>query len=216
MHKETIVHLGPEALHQVKLSSKQIHILETYLRLAAQIGVEEVTLQKLATQAKVALGSVHYHFSAKKRELIDTAIRYVDQESVRFINYQLEERAASPDFKGIEEYINTLFDWIKHFPHHAQFYIFFFYHSSVNSQYIELNRTYIDLMKSRIAGLIYLSAGRGIYPAFKNVEQLAEEIHSQVYGALVLFSFDARPDRWEHYKSLAIRITEHLISSYLA
>ncbi|MBT6325172.1 MAG: TetR/AcrR family transcriptional regulator [Bdellovibrionales bacterium] len=197
-----------EILHsklQIKLTSKQIYLLETYLQLAAKIGVEEVTLKKLAAKANVALGTVHYHFSGKNLGLVDMAMRYVDQESVRFINYQLDKNASSSNFKGIDDYIMTLFDWAKQFPHHSQFYLFFYYHSSVHRQYAELNKKYIQLMKKRITELLQVKS-------IKNTESLAEEIHSQVYGTLILCSIDSRPNRIEYYQSLAIRSANHLVN----
>ena len=197
-----------EILHsklQIKLTSKQIYLLETYLQLAAKIGVEEVTLKKLAAKANVALGTVHYHFSGKNLGLVDMAMRYVDQESVRFINYHLDKNASSSNFKGIDDYIMTLFDWAKQFPHHSQFYLFFYYHSSVHRQYAELNKKYIQLMKKRITELLEVKS-------IKNTESLAEEIHSQVYGTLILCSIDSRPNRIEYYQSLAIRSANHLVN----
>ena len=197
-----------EILHsklQIKLTSKQIYLLETYLQLAAKIGVEEVTLKKLAAKANVALGTVHYHFSGKNLGLVDMAMRYVDQESVRFINYQLDKNASSSNFKGIDDYIMALFDWAKQFPHHSQFYLFFYYHSSVHRQYAELNKKYIQLMKKRITELLQVKS-------IKNTESLAEEIHSQVYGTLILCSIDSRPNRIEYYQSLAIRSANHLVN----
>lgn len=201
MSKQEILHSNL----QIKLTSKQIYLLETYLQLASKIGVEKVTLKKLSTKANVALGTVHYHFSGKNLGLVDMAMRYVDQESVRFINYHLDKKASSTNFKGIDDYIITLFDWAKQFPHHSQFYLFFYYHSSVHRQYAELNRKYIILMKKRINELLKLKS-------LKNTDNLTEEIHSQVYGTLILCSIDSLPNRIEYYQSLAIRSTNHLVN----
>ncbi len=207
MHKKEILSTELDPMLQIELTSKQIFLLETYLQLASKIGVEQVTLKKIAKKANVALGTVHYHFSGKNLDLVDTAMRYVDQESIKFINYHLDKKAASSNFAGMDDYIKTLFDWAKQIPHHSQFYLFFYYHSSVHRHYAELNKKYILLMKKRIKELLKLKS-------IKNTDNLTEEIHSQVYGTLILCSIDILPNRIEYYQSLAIRSVNHLISFY--
>ena len=214
MDSQDFLHLNSDALKQIELSSKQIYLIETYLKLSAQIGVEQVTLKKLAEAANVALGSVHYQFSGKNLELIDMAMRYVDQESVRFINYYLEKKVHSKKFKGMDDYIETLFEWAKQFPHHSQFYLFFYYHSSVHEKYAALNEQYINLMKKRMNALLLTSQERKIYPVIKKLHKLVEEIHAHVYGNLVLCAIDPRADSLKHYEKVSSRGVNNLIKHY--
>ena len=162
----------------------------------------------------MALGSVHYQFSGKNLELIDMAMRYVDQESVRFINYYLEKKVNSKKFKGMDDYIETLFEWVKQFPHHSQFYLFFYYQSSVHEKYAALNEQYINLMKIRMKELLLTSQERKLYPRIKMLTELVEEVHAQVYGNLILCAIDPRTDSLKHYQALSIRGVNNLINFY--
>ena len=75
-------------LEQTILSSKEKDIIEAFLKLSERIGVADVTLQKLANELGISLGSIHYYYGGKERpSLEETAVRYVSQESIKFINF---------------------------------------------------------------------------------------------------------------------------------
>ncbi|OFZ17200.1 MAG: hypothetical protein A2X86_01750 [Bdellovibrionales bacterium GWA2_49_15] len=211
MHDEKI------ALEQIQLNEKQGQILEAYLKLSERLGVEQITMQKVAKAAKVSLGIVHYHFNGKSGpSLMDAAIRYVDQESIRFINFELEKLNLSNKFSGVDDYIKILFLWIKSKTHHSKFYLYHYYHASVHRSHDELARFYITLMLKRLTSLLYLGIGRGFYPKLVKVEELARDLHAQITGALILTAYDPRKDSLTFYSSNTIRACHHLIKSHHA
>jgi AcrR family transcriptional regulator len=184
-------HYRPEILQQLPLSSKRIQILEGYLSLCLEIGVSEVTMDKIARKLNLSLGSIHYHFGGKEKlGLMESSIRYVSQESIKFINFELEQRLASDNFAGMSDYIDIAFKWIKTFPHHSRFYLHFYYLGSIDSHYADYHAQYLDLMRSRLTGLLFQGVGRGVYPELTNVEGLALKIHPVIVGSVLLSLLD--------------------------
>ncbi|MBI2521047.1 MAG: TetR family transcriptional regulator [Bdellovibrio sp.] len=209
MHYEKI------ALEQIQLSQKQIQILEAYLKLCERLGVEQITMHKVAKAAKVSLGIVHYHFNGKNGPtLLEAAIRYVDQESIRFINYELEKVSLNNNFSGIDDYIKILFQWIKTKSHHSKFYLYHYYHTAIHRSHDDLANFYIMLVIKRITSLLYVGIGCDFYPKLEQVDELAQDLHAQITGSLILAAYDPRKDALAFYRSNAIRACDRLIKSH--
>jgi AcrR family transcriptional regulator len=182
-----IPHYDRELTEQVTLTSKQIMIVETYLQLSNKIGVADITIQKLANELNVSIGSVHYHFGAKGRPGLEaTAVKYVSQESIKYINYYLDKSLTSNEFKGIETYITVVFDWARSYPHQLKFWLYFLYQCTHHPMYKEMSVEYVPLMQQRIEHVILLSSGLGLYPQINNVSELANKIHANVLGHIFL------------------------------
>ncbi|MBT7611397.1 MAG: TetR/AcrR family transcriptional regulator [Bacteriovoracaceae bacterium] len=210
-----ILHYEREILEQVTLTSKQIMIVETYLKLSNKIGVADMTIQKLADEMNVSIGSVHYHFGAKGRpNLEQTAVKYVSQESIKFINYYLDKKLTSNEFKGVESYIEIMFDWAKRYPHQLKFWLYFLYQSTHHSMYSKMSIEYVPLMQMRIEHVIILGAGLGIYPQVNNVSELAKNIHANLLGHIFLSGMYNNGEVTEN-SDVALSSTKQLIKAHL-
>lgn len=210
-----VPHYKREYVEQVVLTERQIAIIEAYLKLSEKIGVANVTLQKLAEEMGASLGSIHYHFGAKGRPtLLDSAIKHVSQESIKYINYHMDRTLAEGRFSGIGSYISTLYNFCRTYPHHGKFWLYFYYLAIFDNKHREENQTYLPLMRSRIEQVLVLGMGKGIYPPLKNLEELSEKIHFQIVGALVISGGDESDQRFMRAEERAIETSTILIEAY--
>jgi AcrR family transcriptional regulator len=211
-----IPHYDKMILEQISLTSKQIMIVETYLKLSNKIGVADITIQKLADELNASIGSIHYHFGAKGRpNLEETAVKYVSQESIKYINYYLDRSLTSNEFKGIETYIQVIFDWAKNYPHQLKFWLYFLYQCTHHPMYKDMSIEYVPLMQMRIEHVILLAAGLGIYPQITNVSELASNIHANVMGHIFLSGMYNKGEVNDE-SGLALKSSMQLIQAHIA
>lgn len=194
-------------------SSKQIKILEAYIQLCAQYGVGKVTLEKVASYLRISLGTVHYHFGGKKGPgLLPQSIKYVSQESYNYIAYYLEEKIHKDDFSGIDSYIDTLFSWAQIKITHAQFWMYYFYLSSINSEHQKTNEKYLMSMEERVRSVLLLSQRKKIYKKFAIKKSLCKKLHAQITGCIILAGCRPTQEVFETQKKIAINACRELIS----
>ncbi|MCO4794142.1 MAG: TetR/AcrR family transcriptional regulator [Bacteriovoracaceae bacterium] len=210
-----VPHYKREFVEQVVLSERQIAIIEAYLKLSEKIGVANVTLQKLAEEMGASLGSIHYHFGAKGRpSLLDSAIKHVSQESIKYINYHMDRALAENRFQGVSTYITILYDFCRTFPHHGKFWLYFYYLAIFDNRHREDNQSYLPLMRSRIEQVLVLGMGKGLYPPLKNMSDLSEKIHFQIVGALVISGGDESDQRFIRAQERALETCRVLIKDH--
>ena len=210
-----VPHYKREYVEQVVLTERQIAIIEAYLKLSEKIGVANVTLQKLAEEMGASLGSIHYHFGAKGRpSLLDSAIKHVSQESIKYINYHMDRALAEGRFSGVGTYIGILYDFCRAFPHHGKFWLYFYYLAILDSKHRHENQAYLPLMRSRIEQVLVLGMGKGLYPPLKKLDELSEKIHFQIIGALVISGGDETDQRYIRAQERAIETSEFIIGAH--
>jgi AcrR family transcriptional regulator len=208
-------HYRREFLEQIILSEKQILIVEGFLKLAEVHGVPNVTMQKLADELKISLGSIHYHFGNKDGpSLLDCAILHVSQESIKYINFYIDRTLTNGTFKGIGTYIGVLYDFCRNYPHHGRLWLYFYYLSIFESKERENNQDYIPLMRNRIEQVITLSIGKGIYPKLEKMEQLSQKIHYSIIGALILSGGDKNDPDFKQAEINATESSESIIKDH--
>ena len=200
----------------ISFTSKQIQILETFLWLCTREGVGKITLQKVAKSMNISLGSVHYHFDGKKSpNLLESAIVYVAQESFKYIRYNIEETEKSNEFKGIDSYVKTLFEWAELKTHHYLYWLYFYYLSTFNETYRTVNMKYLKLMRNRIKTLLKHSIDIGLYKEFKISDERIKHLHSLIIGSLLLAGCDPSHKAFLHQQKYAIHGCQNLIQSYI-
>ncbi|MFT6071379.1 MAG: AcrR family transcriptional regulator [Bacteriovoracaceae bacterium] len=208
-------HYRREFLEQIILSEKQIFIVEGFLKLAEIHGVPNVTMQKLADELKISLGSIHYHFGNKDGpSLLDCAILHVSQESIKYINFYIERALSNGSFDGISTYIQVLYDFCRNYPHHGRLWLYFYYLSIFESKERENNQNYIPLMRNRIEQVLTLAIGKGIYPKLKDLTQLSQKIHYTIIGALILAGGDKNDPLFKEAQINAIESSKALIKDH--
>lgn len=208
-------HYKRKFTEQIILSEKQIYIIKGYLKLAERVGVPNVTLQKLADELNISLGSIHYHFGNKDGpNILDCAILHVSQESIKYINFYLDRTLFQQEFKGIETYIEILYNFCRSYPHHGRLWLYFYYLSLFQSKERESNQDYIPLMRERIEQVLMLAIGKGIYKQLTDTKTLSEKLHSIIIGALIISGGDNSDPNFEMAQKNAIENANAVIKTH--
>lgn len=166
-----------------KAKSSRDRILEAYIELAYEIGIPNITLQKIADEAGVAFGTVRYYFSSEEGEIIhkaafQTALAHSFREVANITAKLRTKKNANPVFV----YVESMFDWVQQFPAYGSFLIYYYYLSSSKLRpSTELGDVNVKA-RQRIEALLFESIGMGFFKSVKNVKEAANAIHSSVVG----------------------------------
>lgn len=159
-------------------------ILEAYVDLAYEIGVANVTLQKIADKAGVAFGTVRYYFSSDEGEVIhEAAFQNALAHSFIEIEKISARLRAKKNANPVHVYLESMLTWVRDFPAYGSFLIYYYYVSSskvrTTTNLAEVNAR----ARQKIESLLLESIGLGLYPPAKNLKDAAMVIHSTVIGA---------------------------------
>jgi AcrR family transcriptional regulator len=188
-------------------------ILEAAIRLIRKIGVENITLQKVAKEARVSYYAVYYHFKDKGDELTHAAIEYVGKEAQKFISAKLETAAQDPDADLIAAYIRSNIEWSCERPEHASCWLYYYYICSSHPKLRGVNSATMEVARQRIERLINESVGRQHMAKPRDAKRLAFQIHSHVVGAFVTTQIDNDPNVVSRVIELEIDAVRKLIAA---
>lgn len=212
---DSFSHYRRKFTEQVILTEKQIYILEGYLKLAEVVGIPNVTFQKVADHLNISLGSIHYHFGNKDGpNLMDCAIMHVSQESIKFINFYLDRALNNGSFKGIETYINILYDFCRNYPHYGKLWLYYYYLSAFEGKQRDSNQEYMILMRNRIEQVLTLAIGKGIYTNIGDIKFLSEKLHFAIIGALIIAGGDKKDPLFENAQTCVVQSCEAIIVTH--
>jgi len=167
-------------------SPTEAKIIEAFLELSERVGPGNVTLQKVAAHAKVAFGTVRYHFAGpKKLDLTQAAVFHVIQQGQRYIEDYIFSQRSKPHYDGVEIYIRGTFQWVAEMPSYASFLFYFYYLSTTKVKMSLHNSTVLERARSRVVALLYESAGRGAYAIKGDAKEIAYKIHSLLAGGIL-------------------------------
>lgn len=186
-------------------------ILESYLVCAQREGVEHVTLQKVADEAGLAYGTVHYHFGKDERGLLGAALEYVGAASARYMDEELAPAGLGGKADGVKAYVDAKFAWSQKFPTYASMLCYFIYQSSRDKAAAALTERLQSDQAATIATLVLQEIGKGRYPMRADVRETAERIQLTLGGGQ-LAALGQTAARQAHWKKL----TWEMIASLLA
>lgn len=168
-------------------------LIEAYLALAMKEGLENVTYQKVATKAKVAFGTVRYHFADTDLDLLQSAVVFVAQKGQLFIERYLEKQRREVDFDPVKSYIEGTFEWIGKHRKHASFLVLFYYTATTDRKMAISNERFLSTALTRIKSLALEGAALGIYASIPNDSQIVA-IHSAIVGGCIMAMSERQPD----------------------
>ncbi len=156
--------------------STKISILEAYLVVAQREGVENITLQKVAKAAKMAYGTVHYHFGGENVDLLPSALSYVAEVCETFVEEALAPAMVEPKKNALKAYVEAKLGWQAKYPTHASMLCYFIYQASRDAKYQAVSAEMHDCGLRKIKGILLAEFGKGHYPAAKDLEDQAESV----------------------------------------
>ena len=84
------------------------------------------------------------------------------------------------------EYIETSFSFIETHPEIFSYTMYFYYLLSTNAEFVKGNEEFLNTAIKRVESLIFESIGRGFYKKPENIKRKAKQIHTLLYGNLLL------------------------------
>jgi AcrR family transcriptional regulator len=192
---------------------KELRIVEAYIDTVEKVGVEKVSLQKVADQAGVAYGSVHYYFGAEENSLRDSALIFIAQSSGEYLQKALLKAQSQPKVNSLHAYLEAKLRWNNQFPKYAQLWCYFLYLTTQNKEFRKLHGQMDEMDRNQIKTLIFQEVGKGRYKISPNqIEATCQIIHQTILGAKVA---NATSDRSKDQLAERLRLTMGAIESHL-
>ncbi len=184
-------------------------LLELYIQEVHTHGVQNVSLLSLSKAAKMSFGAIHYHFG--KKDLFLEAIEYSNNYIRDFVTQSLEKKKSG---SSLDRYFEINFEWIKKWPAHGSFWLYFIYEAGRSKKYAKLNQNYSQKSTERIFELLKQECPpSGSSESSKHLYALAEKIFQLILGSMA-FSFSHSFDRERILKN-CLEIKNSLIEAHL-
>ena len=187
-------------------------ILDAYLSLCAEIGITQVTLQKVAKKSKLSFTTVRYHFAENSSGLEYEASMYVAQTGQRFTQLAIDNARKKKSFNTIKSYIDATFDWLEAYPDQAKFLIYFYYVSGTKQNLPIRNDSLVETARIRTTSLIHEAIGRGEVKKSVDAADLAPKIHAIIYGCGVLAMSIASKEEYHRSRRICWEMIQKLLS----
>ncbi len=192
----------------------QMQLVEAYLELSFRIGIELVTLQKVADEAKVAFGSVRYHFVREGQpDLMSAATTYVVLKGYQAIETRLSADRSRKTFNPLHSYVNAMFEWTEKSRKESSYLLYFYYRCGTRNELALSNETLVDTARRRIRQLMSESVGLGLYPKLpSDLDHRIKRIHALLLGALVVAGTERRADAFGRQRDVVLKGIDEIMA----
>src|SRR5262249_16824755 len=133
---------------------REIQIIEAFVELVAEIGIEAVTLQKLATAAGVSFATAQSYFGGGTGKLTEGAVRYVGPSAQAFIDQEIAKAMLDPRSEPLVTYITGTFEWARRNRAHSGFWVYYYHLCSRGSVYRTTNQAILAQARARVRSLL--------------------------------------------------------------
>lgn len=199
--------MAKPALVAPQFTDTQVKLIDSFVILAADIGIANVTLQKVANHAKVAFGTVRYHFAGEDNlDLTQAAIFHVLQRGQAYIEKYLQNKrmASSATFNGVESYIEGTFQWLKDHRHDFSFLTYFYYMGTSHMKLVLKNDFFLESARTRVDNIVHEAIGRGFYEKPADTRTAILQIHALLVGSGIIACTETRKEAFKEQLHAAI------------
>lgn len=165
-----------------------IALIDAYIKIVAQNGVEVVTLSTLSKKVGLSTATVKYHLDNSKIKLESAARDRVRDDINLYIDESIAKDRTQIEFCPLRSYAFHMLNWAVIRPHMSSFLLFIYYKTSLKNA--DLNSPYAPILSralSRIEALLNEGIGRGIYELEADrKKQFIAYFHSIVLGNLII------------------------------
>lgn len=139
---QLIMSQGQEGRNLKKGDRKKLEIIEAAIECLAEEGIENTTFEAIAKRIETRRAHVAYHFKDKNM-IFEAAINYILVTYAQTLQ-EFVQKAEQKITKGtpqnlIEEYIKGAFYWSKKNPEHVSVFLLFYYLTTFQKSYRDLN-----------------------------------------------------------------------------
>ncbi|MGZ3768998.1 MAG: TetR/AcrR family transcriptional regulator [Bdellovibrio sp.] len=172
-----------------KADKRKLEILEAAIKTYADLGVEYVSYEDIAREAKVSRPLVQHHFP-DKRELFLFC--------VRFIRAQYQELAVHyiSQAKGPREqlifYVRSTLPWLKDYRPHVSAWLFYFYLCCGDKEFRNEHRSLTEMGYNRIIEILHQGSEAGVFSK-KDFARKAKAIQQLITGTVMQYMTENEP-----------------------
>ena len=197
------------------LTSMQIQLVEAYLDLIQQEGIEQVTLQKVADRAGVAFGTVRYNFVREGQpDLMSASTLHVVSLGYEAIESRLQVDRLKKNFNPLHSYVSAMFDWSERSRKEASYLLYFYYRCGTRNTLALSNETLLATARQRILRLMSEAVGLECYARLPQKPELsAGHIHALLLGALVIAGTERRSQAFRDQKKIVVQGVDRVMKS---
>lgn len=202
-------------MERLPRQEREAQLLEAFLTIASKIGIERVTLQKVADAAGVSFATVQAHFGGSPGKLTEKAVAYVGAEAQRYIAAALGEALLDPKSNLLEVYIRETFEWSRKKRPHSSFWVYYYYLCAGGSAFRGPNQKILELARGRVRSLLVDAIGKGQLPqGMKDLDALAVKIHTALAGGVVVALAEPARDAFKRQMELTLATARDLVAAH--
>ena len=165
-------------------------IVDAYFDLAAEIGVDKITLHQLSLKTGLSPSNVKYHIDEHDNYLESLAIQLVRTDINLYLDENISKDRRSRSFNPLMSYAKHMLLWPKHSPRYAVFLLFIYYRTATypksKSPSGEGYQTILERAQSRVEGLLNEGIGAQLYDSPFSKDVFVRAFHALVLGQLVI------------------------------
>lgn len=177
---------GKDAGNLKKGDRKKLEIIEAAIDCLATEGIESTTFEAIAKRIETRRAHVAYHFK-DKHMIFEAAINYIlatyEHTLQEFIQKAESKNTKSSNQNIIEEYVKGAFHWSKKNPQHVSVFLLFYYLTTFQKNYNELNSKIRSQGQERI--LYLLSMKMEIDKPKRELKEIASIIQNILSAKMV-------------------------------
>ena len=175
----------------------ELKIIQSYLDLCFEHGVENITLQKVADKSEVAFGTIRYYFAPTKTiNLKNAAVLYVLSIASERVSKYVEGQKNKKNFNPVTSYLDAHFDWDLHHPQETSYLSYFLYLNSIGSKSIIGFDEFSKSGKNRLKSIVFEAVGMKHYELNQgNIGELIESLYSVLIGFLMTYGLSDKPNK---------------------
>lgn len=180
--------------------SRRELIVNAALSCFMEKGVNNTRLREVAEFAKIDQPLVNYYFptmNALYSEVFLAVLNHVND----FMLAQMERKSSSSPLKLLLNYCESYVDWVAKYPGHSSVFLYFYYLTTVEASFLEMNRNIRVTGRDRISRWLYegIEAREFKLPPGMKVSEVAWSLQAMISGVCLQAKTEPEPD-WDFVK----------------
>lgn len=189
-----------------KSDRTKLAIVRAAIRCYAQAGLDGVTYDVIAKEAKVTRPLVQRYFPARG-DLFLLMVKYI-RANFQHLAIQALRQELSPE-KQLDAYVRSTFDWVRDYFDHMAVWLYFFYRAAVDEEYKEIHSDLVSMGFERIKAIIREGKKRKLFRC-TDVSTSAKFIQVNITGALVALTTEKGPYNLKEMRERTVKMCSEL------
>ena len=187
-----------------KKPGRKAKIVAAAIDCFSKAGVAQTKMSDVAEKAGVDQPLIHYYFPSLESLYIDV-VNEVLEHLKEFMLARISKESTDPQAVLCAS-ISSYFEWGKKFPGYGSLWMYFYYLTTYNKTFSNLNRLIRENGRSRIASIVYQGIEKGKFkiPQGWTVDEVALSLQSMITGHTIT-AFTEGTDNWRAFSEIAVK-----------